>query len=109
MLLAFVQKINARLRQLQINFWFLRGPPPSSIFHDSIYEDYAVICVDFCGVNDCCVVLKSETEFYAFEDHPNTFHHPLRLLPRCHREAGELSDKCESDCGYKGHNIAYTM
>jgi len=107
-LLAFVQKINAKLRQLQINLWFL--VLRLRLFcYDSIYEDYAVICVDFRGVNDCCVVLKSETEFYAFEDHPNTFHHPPRLLPRCHREAGELSDKCESDCGYKGHNIAYTM
>ena len=32
---------------------------------------------------------KSGTDFYAFMDLPNTFHHPLLLLPRCHWAAGE--------------------
>ena len=41
---------------------------PRLFFHDSIYEDYAVICVNFRGGNDSCVVLKSETELYAFAD-----------------------------------------
>ena len=48
--------------------------------------------MNFHGGNDCCVVLKSRTEVYAFTDHPNTIHHPLWLLPRRHRAAGELSD-----------------
>ena len=34
------------------------GPPPASVFHDSIYEDSAVICVNFHGGNECCAVLK---------------------------------------------------
>ena len=54
----------------------------------------------------CCVVPKSGTEFQAFADLANTFHHPPRLLPECHRAAGELS---KNDCGYKEHNIAYAM
>ena len=50
-----------------------------------IYEDYALICVNFRGGNDCCVVLKNGTEFYAFADLRNTFHHPPRLPPQCSR------------------------
>ena len=46
--------------------------------------------------------------FHAFADLPNTIHHPPRLLPRCHRAASELIHY-ESDCGYKGHNIAYAI
>ena len=42
--------------------------------------------------NVCCVVLKSGTELYAVVDLPNTFYHPLRLLPQCHQAAGEPSD-----------------
>ena len=59
--------------------------------------------MDFLGGNDCCVVLKSGMEFCAFANLPN----PLRLLPPHHQAAGELY--VESDCSYKGHNIAYAM
>ena len=31
--------------------------------------------MNFRGGNDCCVVLKSGTEFCAFADLPNTFHY----------------------------------
>ena len=92
--------IGRHIRSLQINLWLL--VLRSHVFHDSIYEDYAVICVNFREGNDCCVVLKSGMELYAFVDLPNTFHQPPRLLPRCHRAAGELLIHYESDCGYKG-------
>ena len=69
------------------------GPPPASVFHDSIYEDSAVICVNFHEGNDCCAVLKSGTKFYMYmyvsTDLVNSFHHPLRLLLRCYQTAGE--------------------
>ena len=62
--------------QLIFSFWSFTHV----CFHDSIYENYTVICVNFYEGNDCCVVLKSGTEFYAFTDLPNTFHHLLWLL-----------------------------
>ena len=73
---------------------FSFGPPLASVFHDSIYEDSAVICVNFHGGNDCCAVLKSGTKFYMYvsTDLVNSFHHPPRLLLRCHQTPGELSD-----------------
>ena len=55
----------------------------------------------------CCVVLKSRTEFYAFADLPNTFHHPPLLVPRCQQVNFLIHYK--SNCGYKGHNITYAM
>ena len=51
-----------------------------------------VIYMNFHGGNDCCVVLKSGTKFYAFAVLRNTFHYPPWLLLRCHQAAGELSD-----------------
>ena len=39
---------------------------PCLFFHDSIYENCAVICVNFHGGSYYCVVLKSGTVFYAF-------------------------------------------
>ena len=77
-----------------------------SVFHDSIYEDYAVISVNFRGGNDCCVVLKSRTEFYAFADLPNIIHHPPRLLLQCHRAAGELTKATAATKGIILHNYA---
>ena len=56
------------------------GPLSASDFHRSIYEDYAVICVNFHGGNVCCIVPKSGTEFQAFTDLANTFHHSPHLL-----------------------------
>ena len=44
----------------------------------------------FLGGNNCCILLKTRTESHAFANLPNTFHHPPRVLPRCHRAAGEL-------------------
>jgi len=55
------------------------------------------------------VSFKSGTDFHAFVDLPNTFHHPQQLLLLCHRAAGELLKHNMNDCGYKGHNIAYAM
>ena len=49
---------------------------PHLFFHDSIYEDYAVTCVNFRGGNDCCVVLKSGTEFCAFTGPPKHLSSP---------------------------------
>ena len=65
--------------------------------------------MNFRGENDCCVVLKSGTEFCAFADLSNTFHHPLQLLPRVIEQQVNFLIHYKSDCGYKGHNIAYLM
>ena len=54
------------IRPLQINLFSLWSSVPVC-FHDSIYEDYAVICINFHGGNASCVVLKSRTEFQAFQ------------------------------------------
>jgi len=62
--------------------------------------------VNFRGENDCCVVLKSGTEFCAFADLSNTFHHPLQLLPRVIEQQVNFLIHYKSDWG---HNIAYLM
>lgn len=58
------------LRPHQIN---LHGPPPMSVFHDSIYENCAVICVNFHG-GSYYWVLKRGTVFYAFTKFTDTLH-----------------------------------
>ena len=58
------------LRPHKIN---LHGPPPMSVFHDSICENCAVICVNFHG-GSYYWVLKSGTVFYAFTKFTNTLH-----------------------------------
>jgi len=69
-----------------------------------------VICMNFHGGNDCCVVLKSGTKFYAFAVLRNTFHYPLWLY-FCNviKQQVNFLIHYESDCGYKGHNIAYAI
>ena len=61
--------------------------------------------MNFRGGNDCCVVVKSGTEFHAFADLPNTIHGYYRDVIE---QQSELIHY-ESDCGYKGHNIAYAI
>ena len=66
--------------------------------------------MNFREENDCWIVLKSRTEFCAFADLSNTFHHPpqLHVLLRVIEQQVNFLIHYKSDCGYKKGIILHT-